>query len=169
MGIDQHDYPLGYSEDEARRLAAQAALFEDLTEDMLRRADLHAGMQVLDVGCGVGDVSLLAARMVGSSGVVLGIDRAAPLVQTARLRTTAAGATSARFEEAELETFVAAQKFDAIIGRLVLMYLPDPAAVLRRLPALPAARWDHGVSGDRYLAGFTSAGLHVIRERDGLD
>lgn len=133
MGIDQHDYPLGYSEDEARRLAAQAALFEDLTEDMLRRADLHAGMQVLDVGCGVGDVSLLAARMVGSSGVVLGIDRAAPSVQTARLRATAAGATSARFEEAELETFVAAQKFDAIIGRLVLMYLPDPAAVLRRL------------------------------------
>jgi cyclopropane fatty-acyl-phospholipid synthase-like methyltransferase len=61
VGIDQRDYPLGYSENEARRLAAQAALFEDLTEDMLRRADLYAGMQVLDVGCGVGDVSLLAA------------------------------------------------------------------------------------------------------------
>ena len=89
-----------------RRLAAQAALFEDLTEDMLRRADLHAGMQVLDVGCGVGDVSLLAARIVGPSGAVVGIDRASPSVQTARQRATAAGAMSVHFEETELENLL---------------------------------------------------------------
>jgi SAM-dependent methyltransferase len=64
---------------------------------------------------------------------VVGIDRASPSVQTARQRATAAGAMSVHFEETELETFVAAQKFDAVIGRLVLMYLPDPAAVLQRL------------------------------------
>ena len=55
---DAHDYPLGYSHHEARRLAEQGALLEDLTQDMLRRAGLEHGMQVLDIGCGVGDVSL---------------------------------------------------------------------------------------------------------------
>ena len=80
---DEHDYALGYSDHEARRLAEQGALLEDLTQDMLRRAGLQPGMHVLDIGCGVGDVSLLAARMVGPEGQVLGIDRAASSVETA--------------------------------------------------------------------------------------
>ena len=50
---DAHDYPLGYSDHEARRLAEQGALLEDLTQDMLRRAGLQHGMHVLDMGCGV--------------------------------------------------------------------------------------------------------------------
>jgi hypothetical protein len=70
------NYPLGYSQTEAQRLADQAAFLEDLTEDLLRRAGLCSGMRVLDVGCGVGDVSFLAARLVGEDGVVLGVDRA---------------------------------------------------------------------------------------------
>ena len=68
------DYPLGYSAQEAQRLADQGAQLEELTEDVLRRAGLRRGMQVLDIGSGAGDVSLLAARMVGSDGAVLGID-----------------------------------------------------------------------------------------------
>jgi SAM-dependent methyltransferase len=78
------DYPLGYSELEARRLAEQGALLEDLTVDVFRRAGLREGMTVLDIGCGVGDVTLLAARLVGPKGAVLGIDRAASSVQAAR-------------------------------------------------------------------------------------
>ena len=59
-------YPLGYSEEEARRLAAQGAFFEDLTGDVLHRAGIGPGMHVLDLGCGVGDVSFLAGGMVGA-------------------------------------------------------------------------------------------------------
>ncbi len=126
------DYPLGYSEQEARRLADQAALLEDLTEDVLRRAGLLHGMRVLDVGCGVGDVSLLAARLVGADGNVLGVDKASSSVETARRRVASLGVTNARFEEADLATFETNQEFDAVVGRLVLLYLPDPAIVLRR-------------------------------------
>jgi ubiquinone/menaquinone biosynthesis C-methylase UbiE len=78
------EYSLGYSDAEAQRLAKQAALFEDLTEDVLRRAGLLHGMDVLDVGCGVGDVSFLAGRMVGPRGSVLGVDRASSSVAIAR-------------------------------------------------------------------------------------
>ena len=69
-------YPPGYSEAEARRLAQQATLLEDLTENLFLRAGLARGMNVLDAGCGLGDVSFLAARLVGESGSALGIDRA---------------------------------------------------------------------------------------------
>lgn len=130
---ESHDYPLGYSEQEARRLADQGALLEDLTEDVLRRAGLLHGMRVLDIGCGVGDVSLLAARLVGADGNVLGVDRASSSVETARRRVASLGVTNARFQEADLATFETSQEFDAVVGRLVMLYLPEPAAVLRRL------------------------------------
>jgi 2-polyprenyl-3-methyl-5-hydroxy-6-metoxy-1,4-benzoquinol methylase len=130
---ESHDYPLGYSEQEARRLADQGALLEPLTADVLRRAGLGNGMRVLDVGCGVGDVTLLAARMVGAGGAVLGIDRASSSLETARRRIASLGIAHARFAEADLATLEPAETFDALIGRLVLLYLPDPVATLRRL------------------------------------
>jgi ubiquinone/menaquinone biosynthesis C-methylase UbiE len=126
-------YPLGYSETEFKRLERQGAFFRDLTEDVLRRAGLAPGMYVLDVGCGIGDVSLLAATLVGPTGAVLGIDRSAKSVDVARRRAAAAGQASVRFEAVELDAFSPPQKFDAVIGRLVLMHLPDPAATLRWL------------------------------------
>ena len=126
-------YPLGYTEDEARRLTAQAALFEDLTGDVFRRAGIGVGMYVLDLGCGVGDVSFLAAGMVGASGAVLGIDRNASSIETARRRAMALGLSNVQFEVSELDTFDDhGRRFDALIGRLVLLYLPDPAATLRQ-------------------------------------
>jgi SAM-dependent methyltransferase len=129
---ESRSYPLGYTEDEARRLARQAAFYEDLTADVLRRAGIGSGMEVVDLGCGVGDVSVLAARMVGEFGAVLGIDRAASSVETARRRAAALGARNVRFETAELDAFDSAEKFDAVIGRFVPLYQPDPIAVLRR-------------------------------------
>src|SRR6266481_858186 len=130
---DAHDYPLGYSDQEARRLAEQGALLEDLTQDMLQCAGLRHGMHVLDIGCGVGDVSLLAARMVGPEGQVLGIDRAASSVETARRRARSLGITNVRLEDADVTSFDSDQRFDAIVGRLVLLFLREPAEVLQRL------------------------------------
>ena len=85
-----------------------------------------------DLGCGVGDVSLLAARMVGTAGSVLGIDRSANSVEIARRRIGTLQIPNVRFEVAELDDFDTKEIFDAVIGRLVLLYQPDPAATLRR-------------------------------------
>ena len=132
MGKAQ-EYPLGYSAQEAQRLADQAAQLEEFTEDVLRRAGLRRGMQVLDIGSGVGDVSLLAARMVGSDGAVLGIDKASSSVESARRRVAALGLQNVSFEESDLAAFAPDKKFDAIVGRFVLSYVPDRATVLRSL------------------------------------
>jgi SAM-dependent methyltransferase len=126
-------YPLGYSAAEARRLEMQGKYLEDLTADVFRRAGITPGMHVLDIGCGVGDVSLLAAQMVGMTGSVLGIDRHIASVEIARRRVASAGVKNVRFECVELNSVDTASTFDAVVGRLVLLYQPDPAATLRRL------------------------------------
>jgi len=128
---DAASYPLGYTEAEARRLADQSAFYEDLTIDVLRRASIGSAMRVLDLGCGVGDVSFLAAQLVGTNGTVLGIDRSASSVETAHGRATALGVRNVQFKTAGLDSFDTEQTFDAVIGRFVLCFQPDAGATLR--------------------------------------
>src|SRR5205807_4078372 len=127
------EYALGYSEREKQRLVLQLRLYGDLTHRLFRMAGIQPGMSVLDVGCGVGDVSLLAAAIVGPTGSMLGVDRAADSIATARGRARAARLENVAFEVADLRNLDPGRTFDALVGRLVLMYLPDPAATLVRL------------------------------------
>jgi predicted RNA methylase len=69
------NYVLGHSVHEAERLMLQSRVLRPYTEKFFRAAGLAPGMRVLDLGSGMGDVSLLAADMVGPAGRVLGIDR----------------------------------------------------------------------------------------------
>jgi 2-polyprenyl-3-methyl-5-hydroxy-6-metoxy-1,4-benzoquinol methylase len=127
------DYVLGHGERELRRLSLQAQYWGDATLDLLQRAGIGPAMRLLDLGCGPGDVSLLAATLVGSSGSVVGIDRSAEAIAAATARAKAAGITQIQFEVANLDEYGSAQPFDAIVGRFVLLYQADPAATLRRL------------------------------------
>jgi SAM-dependent methyltransferase len=109
----------------------------DITERLLDDAGVAPGMCVLDLGCGPGDVSLMIAPRVGPSGQVVGIDRNAEAIAAARDRFTKMKIEWARFVVGDLiEPSIKAGPFDAIVSRRVLMYLPDPAATLRRLMPL---------------------------------
>ncbi len=127
-------YPLKHTLDELERLAHQGRFLGDLTEHMLRQAGLAAGMRVLDVGCGAGDVSFLAAKLVGPGGTVIGVDKAPEAITHAQKRSQEAGLQNVHFVVADLADFeLDGEPVDALIGRIVLMYIPDPVAVLRRL------------------------------------
>ena len=63
-------YAFGHSSAEILRLKNQAAMLRPITERLLRSAGIDAGMRVLDLGCGAGDVSMLAAELVGAAGFV---------------------------------------------------------------------------------------------------
>ncbi len=128
-------YVLGHSEGELARLVQQASFFDDGTEQVLRRAGLRAGHRVLDLGCGAGDVSMIAARIVGREGSVTGVDRAEVALATARRRASDAGCHWVRFQQGELGSLDLGERYDAIIGRFILMYLPDPAGFLAGLGA----------------------------------
>jgi SAM-dependent methyltransferase len=130
---EQPRYILGHNRDELDRLINQARFFGDLTEEVLRRAGVGPGMRVLDVGCGTGDVSFLAARLIGPTGSVIGVDRSAEAVAVAEGRAREAGLGNVSFAVQDLSEVTVADPVDALVGRLVLMYLADPAAALRRL------------------------------------
>jgi SAM-dependent methyltransferase len=126
-------YVMGYSAEERERLIQQAGLFGPITERFLRTAGLDSGMRVLDVGCGVGDVSMLCAGVVGPEGVVVGIDRDPGALQRARERIAAEGLDNVSFREGDFRELPVTESFDAVVGRAVLMYAADPAEALRSL------------------------------------
>ena len=126
-------YVLGHAPEAVQRLLVQAELFNPFTRRLLADTGLRAGMHVLDLGCGPGDVSLLAAELVGEQGSVLGMDINASVLQIAQARVEAAGFSHVAFLVGNIDELTFTRQFDAIVGRLILMYLREPATVLRRL------------------------------------
>lgn len=123
-------YPFADRVAEDERLFAQGKVFDPLTRRLLERAGLVPGMRVLDLGSGAGNVALLAAELVGPHGTVVGVERDPAAVELARRRI---GAHNVEFRVGDVQTLDGIEPgFDAVIGRLVLMYLPDPATALRR-------------------------------------
>lgn len=133
-------YALGHAPREIRRLELQADLLRPATLRLLSECDLRAGMSVLDVGTGAGDVALLAAGIVGSKGRVVGIDRNEDVLAHARKRTTAEA--QPRFVQADLDGLAPHDTFDLVICRYVLIHQADPVGFLQQ-----AAR--HVVRGGR--------------------
>jgi ubiquinone/menaquinone biosynthesis C-methylase UbiE len=134
--VQDRSYVLGHSNEELDRLIQQARFFGDLTENVIRLAGLEPGRRVLDVGCGAGDVSFLAASLVGPEGEVIGVDKSPEAIALASQRATAAGLTNVHFVTEDLSELILEEPVDALIGRLVLMYFADPAVILRRLTNL---------------------------------
>ncbi|MFN8515777.1 MAG: class I SAM-dependent methyltransferase [Chloroflexia bacterium] len=129
-------YALGHAPRELQRLIDQARYFGDMTAHIFQLAGLGAGMRVLDIGCGAGDVAFLAASMVGPAGEVIGVDRSPDAVALATRRAAEGGLTNVRFVVGDIADLALDEPVDALVGRLVLMYLTDPAVVLRRLATL---------------------------------
>jgi ubiquinone/menaquinone biosynthesis C-methylase UbiE len=137
QSADGASYALGYSGGEHERLIRQATRFAPYTERLFRDAGIGVGQRVLELGSGVGDVSMLLARLVGPSGEVVGIERDEASIAVATRRVEAAGLHNVRFVRTDVSQVDPDRPYDALAGRFILMFLPDPAAVLRALlPAL---------------------------------
>jgi ubiquinone/menaquinone biosynthesis C-methylase UbiE len=128
-----YDYALGYTNAEHDRLIRQAARIAPITERLFREAGVGPGQRVLDLGSGVGDVSMLLARLVGPSGEVVGVERDAGSIARAKARVAEAGLRNVAFTQTDVNQVVNDQPFDAAVGRFILMFLPDPISVLRSL------------------------------------
>ena len=129
----QSFYALGHSEHELQRLSRQGQAFGPFTRQLFVEAGIGQGMRVVDVGCGSGDVAFLAADLVELSGEVVGADRERTAVDWANARALSQGMTNVKFVEGDPAEMKFDQQFDAIVGRLVLMYYPDPVDALRKL------------------------------------
>jgi len=130
-GSSTSEYALGYTNAEHERLIRQAERIGPVTERLFRTAGMSAGQQVLDLGSGMGDVAMLVAKIVGSSGKVVGIERDASSIARAEGRVAAAGLRNVTFKQTDMDQFGGDEQFDAAVGRFILMFLPDPVSVLR--------------------------------------
>ena len=127
------EYLFGSSAAETERLQLQARILGPYTERFLGDAGISNGMKVLDVGTGAGDVALLLAERVGPRGVVIGVDANPEILETARARVAAAGLSNVSFVAGDVMSVELEREFDAVVGRCVLFFASDPAALVQRL------------------------------------
>ena len=90
-------------------------------------------MRVLDFGCGAGDVTFLVAELTGSDGEVVGVDRSEVAIDVAEQRARSLGSDRVSFIQSDASDSRLEGRFDAVVGRYVLMFQPDPAATLQAL------------------------------------
>ena len=128
---DKQAYVLGGQEHEIVRLDVQSAFYEPATLRFLTAAGIEPEMRVLDLGTGLGHVARLVATLVGPAGEVVGVDAQPGLLAIAEQRTAEAGYENVRFVQSDVRDYRDDRLFDAVVGRLILFHLPDPAGALR--------------------------------------
>jgi protein-L-isoaspartate O-methyltransferase len=92
---------LGYDAIEIDALPPRATESFAGVGNPLALGDLRSGEVVLDLGCGAGLNSLLAASRVGPTGRVVGVDMTGPMVEKARANALAVGIGNAEFHGAK--------------------------------------------------------------------
>jgi ubiquinone/menaquinone biosynthesis C-methylase UbiE len=110
-----------------------ARAYEPHTRSLFLEAGLEPGMRVLDAWSAGGDVAFLASEIVGPYGQVIGFDHSSAPVAYASARAAARGLTNVRFVEAQIGALPFDKEFDAVVGRVVLVYRLDPVADLKAL------------------------------------
>jgi ubiquinone/menaquinone biosynthesis C-methylase UbiE len=111
------DYLLGNTDAEHERLIRQGARIAPFTERFFREAGIGPGQRVLDLGSGVGDVAMLAAKLVGPSGEVVAVERDMRSIARARARAAQAGHHNVSFTQSDVAQISSNKSFDAVVGR----------------------------------------------------
>jgi SAM-dependent methyltransferase len=130
----------------------EARLTADVSDRMIALASLGPGARVLDVATGRGEPAIRAAKIVGETGRVVGVDPAVTMLAFARARAEAEGVRKLELYAGDAETLtgVPAGPYDAVLARWGLMYMRDPVAALRAATA-------RLVDGGAFVAAFWGA------------
>jgi len=116
-----------------------------VAERLVELAELRPGGAVLDVGCGAGAATFAAARVIGSSGLAVGVDSAGAMVTRAKYDARDRGIKNVLFAvDDAMQLSYSARTFNAVISSMVVPYLPHPAKALHG--------WAHLLVGGGTLA-----------------
>lgn len=126
-------YTLGRTSHETNRLIEQSRIYGKSTRRLCKQAGIAEGMRVLEIGSGAGDVAIMLAELVGKTGQVVGVDINPTILESARLRVLDLGLDNIKFQAGDAREIVFEGKFDALVGRFVLMYMSDPTDGLKQL------------------------------------
>jgi SAM-dependent methyltransferase len=96
--------------------------------------ELQSGHRVVDIGCGAGIDSFIAAKMVGPEGKVIGIDMTAAMLDKARQAAKESGVSNIKFYQAFAEELPIPDSWaDVIISNGVLNLMPNKSAALKEM------------------------------------
>lgn len=136
------------------------------SDRLVALAGLEPGQRVLDIATGLGEPAVTAARRVGPSGLVVATDQAPGMISRGRERVAALGLKNVEFIETDAETLaVGDRKFDAVVCRMGLMFVPDLDAAARRIAALlaPGGRFATAVWGRPEKVPMISVPENIVR------
>ena len=125
---------LAYPEDVVDALPSGAVESFAGTGNPFSMGDLHPGETVLDVGCGAGFDTLIAARQVGPAGRVISVDMTPAMLEKARAGAREAGLTNIDFREGLAEALPLDDgSIDVVISNGVINLCPDKMAVMQEI------------------------------------
>jgi ubiquinone/menaquinone biosynthesis C-methylase UbiE len=153
----------------ARWASVRAAMIP-ATETMLDLAHLGPGQHVLDVGCGSGEQTVMAARRVGPSGTVVATDIATAMIAATDKTIAEAGLTNVSTRVCAVEALAGeGERYDAAICRLVLMLVPDPVAAAHAVCAVlrPGGRFAALVHGDPQRNPMNRLAIDILARHGG--
>ncbi|UZR98839.1 class I SAM-dependent methyltransferase [Chondrinema litorale] len=109
----------------------------EITKNFFLEIGISKGMTVLDVGCGRGITTELLAEIIGDNGKVIGIDSNKNSINSASAIAISKKQNNIKYICSDLTNLsIEAYKFDAIVGRRILVYLSDPKTIIRELSKL---------------------------------
>lgn len=125
---------LGYADSWVDALPASAVESFAGTGNPFSMGEIKAGWHVVDVGSGSGFDSLIATRLVGPTGHVVGIDMTPEMLKKAREAAGEAGLSHAEFREGQAEALPVSDGWaDIVISNGVVNLCPDKSAVFREM------------------------------------
>ncbi len=128
------EYILGVGEAGARRLHLLHEVYGPGTDRLLSHAGIAEGMHVADIGCGIGTVSLMMAKRVGSRGTVVCVDNSTQQLALVRRVAKETGCGNIKCVEASADRIdFPAESFDLVYCRFLLDHLRDPEKALAEM------------------------------------
>lgn len=125
---------LGYADDWLTGIPAASVDSFAGTGNPFSLGTLRSGERVVDVGCGAGSDSLIAATMVGPAGHVIGVDMTPAMLAKARHSAAEAGVRTVEFREGYAEALPVPDGWaDVVISNGVLNLMPDKPTALHEM------------------------------------
>lgn len=143
-------------------------MLASLTSRLMSAAGISSTDKILDVGCGCGETSRIAARQA-QQGEVLGIDISAPMLARARIRAEEEGLTNLRFQEADAGgSRLADGHYDVVLSRLGVMFFDSPQEAFENISRSlrPGGRlaflcWQEVMQNEHIIVPFSVLASHV--------